>query len=103
MGKVSVHVHRKDSILEHTHILPDGEKTGGMLMKPNGLHSHLFKDIDTVLETAVADGSRDHIHETSEGLSSGPQTMASKSDEPKSNHSSADQSGIVGGVEKNDR
>lgn len=103
MGKYQPHVYRKDSVLDHVHVLPDGKETGGMTMKPNGLHAHLYQHEGHVLETGLGDASGDHVHDAHGGHTSGPQTKGSKGEEPGKAPVSQDQHGVVGGVEANSR
>jgi hypothetical protein len=102
MGKTYARVHRKDSVIDHVHALPDEGDTGGMISKPNGMHAHLYNHGDKVMETSVASSTGDHVHDTIGGHTSGPITKASKL-EPAKEAKTEDQHGITGGVHPNKR
>ncbi len=70
---------RRDSTTDHSHSLPDGKLTGGLLMKPSptqwGWHTHLYEIDGQVCETTQAHDLPGHVHETVIGETSGPQPV----------------------------
>jgi len=77
MCKFCPRVYRKDSQEDHTHSMPDGKMTGGMLMKPSkdrfNAHSHLYHESEETKETGIMHDLPGHVHSTEIGDTSGPQ------------------------------
>ena len=77
MSKIYVRNHHKDALDgDHSHRLPDGSYTGGMLLKPNSdrsfPHTHLYTYNMKTCETGPAPIGGDHTHTSIEGETSGP-------------------------------
>jgi hypothetical protein len=91
MSKIYKSVLRRDLHPDHSHSLPDGTVTGGMLGKPNansraGWHTHLYMHDGMVQETDAAYEGGDHVHDVPEFgmVSSGPQPAQNYAGEPMS-------------------
>lgn len=71
MSKIQKHIRRADSLEDHMHSIPDGDMTGGMLMKPSkdqfGMHTHLYECEEDTAETGPAHDLPGHIHSLKEG------------------------------------
>lgn len=76
MSKFMPRVYRRDASQDHTHAIPDGTATQGMLAKPSkdryGWHTHLYEVDGSVYETTPSHDEGDHSHETILGATSGP-------------------------------
>ena len=85
--KTGMRVSRKDSLQDHSHSLPEGKVTSGMLLKPSQslqfpMHSHLYSDDGITYETRMEMDMPGHTHDTIWGESSGPQVIAGKTVHP---------------------
>jgi len=102
MGKYQTHCFRRDTADDHYHELKGGlGETSGMLLKPDGRHTHNYTDKDSgdVMELPESQTGVEHDHGGMTGAARPQKEKLEKETAPKA----PDQDGIVGGVEKNSR